>query len=417
VVRVSSAVSLDSRLGIQEAEMIDNSPRTMVKTSVHAATDTTPRLFFIDHWRAALVALVVLHHVALVYGAGAPFYYVEPPLNDPLAYLVLLVFVLFNQAWFMGAFFLLAGYFTPGSFDRKGSGSFLKSRLLRLGLPLILFYFVLNPISSIGYYQMPASLTGITTPLTWQAYPRLLGMGPLWFVAMLLIFDFGYAAWRLLTRNRTSASMSESSLPGYLSIGVFILALALVSYLVRIVVPMGKEVLDFPTLAYLPQYLSFFVLGAIASRRNWFRTLPRSMGIAGIMMAVVAGVLLFPLALSGRLFSLEITEPAGFVGNGHWQSAVYALWDSIFAVGMCLGLLTLFRRFFNEESRFGRFLSQQSYAVYILHTPIVVFLAVALMGVDLENLLKFGMVAVIAVPICFAVAYIVRKIPFASRVI
>ncbi len=86
---------------------------------MQTATGKTSRLFFIDHLRASLVALVVLHHVALVYGAGAPFYYVEPPINDPLSFLVLLVFILVNQCWFMGAFFLFSGYFTPGSFDRK----------------------------------------------------------------------------------------------------------------------------------------------------------------------------------------------------------------------------------------------------------------------------------------------------------
>jgi glucan biosynthesis protein C len=387
------------------------------KTPVQAATGRTSRLFFIDHLRAALVILVVLHHVALVYGAGAPFYYVEPPFNDPLAFLVLLVFVLFNQAWFMGALFLIAGYFTPGSFDRKGSGSFLKGRLVRLGIPLIFFFFVLSPISSIGYWQMPASLTGITTPLTWQAYPFLLGMGPLWFVALLLIFDFGYAAWRMLTGNRTSSSMSESSPPSYLGIGIFILALALVSYLVRIVVPMGKTVLGFPTLAYLPQYLSFFVLGTVASRQNWFRTPPGSMGVVGFVTALVVAVLLFPLALSGRVFTLEVTEPADFVGNGTWQSAVYALWDSIFGVGMVLAAITSFRRFFDGESRFGRFLSQQSYAVYIIHIPIVVFIAIALKGINLEPLLKFGMVAVIAVPTCFAAAFIARKTPGVSRIV
>jgi glucan biosynthesis protein C len=196
---------------------IKDSLQPTEESPVQAGTGRTSRLFFIDHLRAALVIFVVLHHVAVVYGAIVPsFYYIEPPFNDPLAGLVLLVFALFNQAWFMGAFFLLAGYFAPGSFDRKGPGSFLKGRLLRLGIPLILFIFVLSPISSIGYWLMPASLTGITTPLTWQAYPHLLGMGPMWFLAMLLIFTFGYAAWRMLTGNRTSSSMSKSSLPSYL---------------------------------------------------------------------------------------------------------------------------------------------------------------------------------------------------------
>jgi len=361
---------------------------------------------------------VVLHHVAVTYGSGAPFYYVEPAFNDPLAFLNLLVFTLVNQAWFMGALFLLSGCFTPASYDRKGPVSFLKDRLVRLGLPLLIFYFLLGPLSSIGFWQMPSSLTGITTPLTWRAYPHLLGLGPLWFVALLLVFDLGYAAWRMLARNRISPSTGRSSLPGYLHLGLFVPALALASYLVRMVIPLGREVLDFPTLAYLPQYLAFFVLGALASRRGWLRTLPGSMGLAGFMAALGAGVLLFPLAFSGRLLSLELTPAlADAFGHGHWRSAVYALWDSTFAVGMCLGLIPLFRRFFNGRSRFGRFLSQHGYAVYLIHPPILVFLAVALKTIELEHLLKFGLAAVIVLPACFAVAYLVRLIRPLSRIL
>jgi surface polysaccharide O-acyltransferase-like enzyme len=319
----------------------------------------------------------------------------------------------------MGALFLLSGYFTPGSFDRKGPRSFLKDRLLRLGIPLILFYFVLSPISWIGLWHMPAGLTGITDPFTWQTYLHFFGMGPLWFVAMLLVFDFGYAAWRMLTRNQTPNSTSNSSLPSYLLIGVFILALAGVSYLMRVVVPIGKEVLGFPTLAYLPQYLSLFVSGVFAYRYDWFRTLPSTIGITGFVIALVVGVLLFPLAFSGHLLSLEF-GPAftNLMGNGQWQSAVYALWDSAFAVGMCLGVITLFRHLFNGQGRFGKFLSQHSYTVYVIHIPIVTFLAVALKGIDLgSSLLKFGILAVIAVPTSFVIAYIMRKIPLASRIL
>jgi surface polysaccharide O-acyltransferase-like enzyme len=142
------------------------------------------------------------------------------------------------------------------------------------------------------------------------------------------------------------------------------------------------------------------------------------MGLAGFMIALVAGVFLFPLAFSGHLFSLELTEAlANFTGNGQWQSAVYALWDSTFAVGIYLGAITLFRRFLDGQGRFGKYLSQHSYTVYVIHIPIVVFLGVALKGIELENLLKFGIAAVIAVPTCFAIAYIVRKIPLASRIL
>ncbi len=379
----------------------------------------TFRLFFADHLRAALVILVVLHHVALVYGASVQgFYYIEPPFDDALSFLVLLVFVLFNQAWFMGAFFLLAGYFSPGSFDRKGAATFIRDRLIRLCIPLIVFVFVLNPVSRIGWWLMPGSLTGITAPLTWRAYPHLLGLGPMWFVLMLLIFSFGYAFWRMLMKGRPSSSIGSSSTPGYLGSGIFIVALAMVSYLLRIVVPIGQSVFEFPTLAYLPQYLSFFILGVIAFRRNWLQALPGALGIAGFILALVAGVLLFPLAFSGRVFSLEFGPAFGkAMGNGAWQSAIYVLWDSCTAVGLFLTFFTLFRRFFNSQGRFGKFLSQHSYGVFVLHIPIVVLVAYMLRGVKIAPLLKFSLTAAVVVPTCFLIAYVVRKVPGVSRVL
>lgn len=373
-----------------------------------SGTGQPSRLFFIDHLRASLVILVILHHLAVVYGEGMSFYYVEPPNKDTLTYLVLLVFVLCNQAWFMGAFFLLAGYFTPGSYDRKGPGSFLKDRLIRLGIPLIIWIFVLNPISCIGLYLEPSPR--ITDPFTWQVYPYLLGIGPLWFIALLLIFSFGYLAWRTLAKKRVSSSVRDTSQPSYIAIGMFIFVLALTSYLIRVVIPLGTPVFGFPSLAYLPQYISFFILGAVAYRRNWFQTLPNSMGIVGFVLAVVACILLFPVAFFAGL-------EGQFLGNGHWQSAVYVLWDSITVVGMCLGLIMLFRRFFNREGTFGKFLSQQSYTVYIIHSPIIVFLAFALKGSGLANIIKFGLAAAIGVPLCFAGAYLIRKVPFARTML
>jgi peptidoglycan/LPS O-acetylase OafA/YrhL len=84
---------------------------------------------------------------------------------------------------------------------------------------------------------------------------------------------------------------------------------------------------------------------------------------------------------------------------------------------MILAAVTFFRRFFSPERSLGTFLSQQSYAVYIIHIPIVVFIGIALKGIQLGPFLKFGIAAVIAVPTCFAIAYIIRKIPGVSRVL
>ena len=76
-----------------------------------------------------------------------------------------------------------------------------------------------------------------------------------------------------------------------------------------------------------------------------------------------------PHAASGKI---------NFLGGGTWQSAVYALWDSTLSVGIYLGLITYFRRRFNRSSNLRRFLSRHAYTVFIIHAPLIVFLAIAL---------------------------------------
>jgi glucan biosynthesis protein C len=381
---------------------------TQSLTSPMAPVTKAVRLIFADRLKAALVILVVLHHIAVIYAGNTPFYYVEPATGQPVALVALVFFQLFNQAFFMGFFFFLSGYFAPGSYDRKGAGPFLRDRLIRLGIPILVYMFVLGPIASIGIWEMPSSLTGVTTPLTWQDYPGLINIGPLWFALMLLVFDLGYAAVRLAIRRPASQPDSPAAAPRYWAIAVFVLALALASYLIRIVWPLGKYVLSFPSLAYLPEYLSFFILGTIAVRRDWLHAISSRMGWVGFAMALGASIILFPPSLIGLKF---------FVGRGTWQSAVYTLWDSTFSVGISLALIVFFRRFFNRPGRLGEFLSRHAFTVYIIHPPILVFLAIAMRNLQIEHLLKFGLLVIIAVPTCFAVAFLVRKIPLASRVV
>jgi glucan biosynthesis protein C len=79
--------------------------------------------------------------------------------------------------------------------------------------------------------------------------------------------------------------------------------------------------------------------------------------------------------------------------------------------------ITLFRERINWSGSFARGLQRHSYTVYVTQSPIIVFVAIALMGLSIEHLLKFGLAAVITVPLCFVTAYLVLKIPYASMVL
>ncbi len=391
------------------------------RPDVSAIRPDNSRLYYVDHLRFLLAILVVIHHVAVVYGAFVPgFYYVEPPYDDPGAFRDLIVFATVNQSWFMGAFFLLAGYFVPASYDRKGSKAFATDRVVRLGIPLLIFYFVLNPICVIGYWLMPTELTGITGGFNFRswvsAYPELLGVGPTWFLALLLVFSVAYLGWRQLFDGRSA--QRHIAAPNVLVIIVATLVLAGVSYLWRYVIPIGRSVIGFPSLAYLPQYLGFFLLGIAAKRFNWLRSLSTMAGVCGGIVALAAVIFLLPLAFTGEWFSLEVTDAItnGF-GGAHWQSAVSALFDSVFAVGITLAALTTAQRLLASRSRIGTFLSVHSYAVYVLHMPVVIFLAYAMRGLELATIPKTAVVSIVVVPVSVLVAFVVRKIPGVARFI
>jgi len=388
--------------------------------SKDTAVESKVRMYFVDYFRAALVSLVVLHHLAISYGGSGSFYYTEPA-TDSAASGLLTLFTGFNQAWFLGAFFLISGYFSPGSFDRKGARQYLRDRLIRLGIPLLIFFFVLNPITVyIAFSHLPAAQlvgTGITAPVTWnwQFYSQAVGTGPLWFVEMLLIFELGYIVFRVLTRNK-GAEAQGRPFPSYRRIAVFVLLLAAANYLIRIVLAINVSALGFPSLFDLPQYLSFFVLGTVAARGDWLRKMSGSMAKRVFYVALIATITLVPLAVLGT----EKTSLGwgSLIGYGSLSSAFYALWNATFAVGVTMFAVALFRRYFNSPGRFWKFLSKHSYTAFVLQAPVIVTVtAILLSSIHVKSLLKFGLAAVIVLPLLWTVAYLVRKIPYADKVL
>jgi len=78
------------------------------------------RLAFVDNLRILLITLVVAVHVAITYGGAGSWYYAEVRQPDAITLAVLTFQNAVIQSFSMGLFFLLAGYFTPASYDRKG---------------------------------------------------------------------------------------------------------------------------------------------------------------------------------------------------------------------------------------------------------------------------------------------------------
>ncbi|MBP5680650.1 MAG: acyltransferase family protein [Bacteroidales bacterium] len=94
------------------------------------------RLYYLDTLKVMLTLLVVFHHAAEAYSPYSAWVY-HPSREEEMMPLIW-HFHSVNAAYFMGLFFLIAGYFVPRSYDRQGSWTFVQKKLVRLGVPVVL---------------------------------------------------------------------------------------------------------------------------------------------------------------------------------------------------------------------------------------------------------------------------------------
>jgi glucan biosynthesis protein C len=385
------------------------------EATVRAPAKAISRLLFIDNIRVYLTILVLLHHLMITYAGTGGWTYKEGE-PDLITGALGGWFCATDQAYFMGLFLLISAYFVPGSYDRKGAGRFLKDRLIRLGIPLAVYSWVINPLFVYVFF-----FEDIRMPF-WRFFPveyfrggELLGHGPLWFVEVLLILSLVYVLWRFLAPSVRTNPATETHFPGNGSIALFALLLGVAGFLVRIVFPMDGYTFK-PLnlqLGFFAQYIALFVVGLIAYRRNWLVGLPDKTGRLWLGIAVLLILLWAPMMVVNG----AINEDNSFKGGANWQSLLYALWESFLCLSMCIGLIYAFRRYLNRQGKIARFLVPNAYTAYIIHTPVITFLARAVRGIALYPLLKWAVVSLVAIPLCFGLSSLIRKLPYTDRVL
>jgi hypothetical protein len=380
------------------------------------AATKKPRLLYIDNLRILLTVLVILHHTAIMYGGPGDFPYNERGDMSDISTIVMTLFLAINQSFFMGFFFMISSYFIPGSIDRKGSGAFLIDRLKRLGIPLVLFMLLIFPLTIYPVARL-SGFGGTVGRFLSDYYADLdnFTFGPLWFVAMLLIFALAYVLWRGLVNQSGAPAQSDGKAPSNAAIAAFALALGLATFIVRIWIPVGEGV---PLLnlqpAHVVQYIGLFTLGILAYRRNWFSGLSDAQGkfwlrIILLLIAVFPLLFVFGGALEGDFDSA--------FGGVHWQSFAYSIWEQFMCLAVVVTLLVLFRNRFNKQGTLTRGMSGAAYATYIFHATTIILLAVALRGIKLDLALKYVLVAPVAVALSFLVGYVAKKLPLAKNIL
>ena len=333
------------------------------------------RLYYLDTLKVMLTILVVFHHAAEAYSPYSVW--VNKPSNKDEMMPLIWHFNSVNAAFFMGLFFLIAGYFVPRSYDKQGIWVFAKKKLLRLGIPVVL---------------VTAFLTYATGHLE---------VGHLWYVESLLLFSLVYVLVRRF--------VSPIQLKGDVSLGgllVVALVMGVGGYFIRQVSPQDNWiwVLGFVHIepAHYLQYVIMFVLGVLAYRGQWLTKMNNCTGAISLLIGSALAI-------------------GDYVRNdGAWNNFVYqwfGIYESLLCVFFSVGLLWLFREFVNGTNAFQNWCSQQAYGAYIVHLFVLLAVQNATDGLVLPGIVKFFIIGIVASVISFIVTYLLRLIPGVKKVL
>ena len=379
------------------------------------------RELYIDNLRLLVIILVVLQHIAVTYSGFGGWYYIEPGEIGIVQTIIFGFHQAFTQGYFMGLLFLIAGYFTPHSYDKKGAALFIKDRLLRLGVPVLIYVIAIGPFLNFVILGRRFDEYGFTVGgdgsllASYAEYLRGLyfigGTGPLWFALALLIFSILYAVLRKCVAQKTLTS--NRSFPKFPSIPALILLISVCAFLIRLVQPIGTAIFNMQ-LGYFSQYVILFIVGIYCKRSGWLEKLDYKTGRAWLIWGISLGFVLFAVimisggALDDRLYLFD--------GGLTWQSAAYAVWESFVAVAMVIGLIALFKEKFNKQSKSIERLSRNAFSVFVFHSVIIVSLSLLFAPVNLIPIVKFVMVAIIGIPLCFLVTDLtIQRIPLLRK--
>lgn len=377
--------------------------------SVHApvtAAGRSQRYAYADNLKTLMVAAVIVAHVMMAWTGVGTWVFREGPVREPLLSVLSLLTVV-GGLYGLALFFVIAGMFTPRSLQRKGPGRFLLDRTIRLGVPMLFYVIVLSPF--VEYADPDAAgwdrgFAAFAVHIWWPPAP-----GPTWFLGVLLLFSFVYAAFRAV-RPEPASGRGPMTVK---HIVVTAAAIAVASYFVRLGVPLAQERWHL-ALGQAPAWAGAFTFGVIGGERGWFDSLSPA------VLRVSRRLVLVPLAcLVPVVVFVVVThrDPEALLGGGTWQSLLVAGVEGLVLVSLSVWLLDVFRRRYNHQGRLAREMGRAAYAAFVLHQIVLVGLVLATREVSWPPEVDFLAVAVLGVAVSFGAGGLLARLPGVRRVI
>lgn len=373
------------------------------------------RLFFLDGVRTLVVLLVVILHAACAYSVIIPWWPVrETPHTAAFTILIILL-----DLFCMPSLFFIAGFFAPKSLKRHGMSDFIINKWKRLGIPLVLLSLFFVPlITFIGYtanvpspqsffshwlFQLSTAwrpeLVVFDSPATSIPHAYDLSQWHLWFISLLLIFFFIYAATSRIINNflrkLTPTDITVWTIVIQITVACSLAITAFTASAMTIPawvwVKVGGYLMFQPS--RLGLYLAFFLLGVVAEHSKWFQKVDIPGSFCLWLVASVIFNIVF-LAVGKTLSMVTGSSPFNL-------ALLHATIRTFGALSCLVTLIKGMQLWWSEPGRLRSSLSKSSYDIYLLHLPLIVVAQRLLVPLNMGLSIKFAIEGVAVIGACW----------------
>jgi peptidoglycan/LPS O-acetylase OafA/YrhL len=402
------------------SETLSDTCKTGTKPTVSATSQALKNL------RGFAIIAVVSFHSVLAYLASQPatpqpfdnppYYWLATPILDDHRWLGFDIYAAFQYVALMPVMFFMSGIFVWPSLVRRGAWNFLYGRLWRIGAPFLFGVYFLMPIAYYPVYRVTAADPGWAAYWQhWTALPFWPG-GPLWFLWQLLAFDvlavvlFVTAPRAIERLGRWSASTAET--PSRYCL--VLLAISAVAYMPLALTFGVSDWAEFGPFDWQPDrpllYLVYFFAGVGIGVQGYDRGLLRPNGVLARGWRVWLGC-----AAAAFVLWMASMAPAAYGRSNVFIDLCAYLAVVLTVATVCLGLAAVFLRFASARSPLIDSLSENAYAIYVVHYVFVVWLQYLLLSAAIPAVIKGTMVSAGALVLSWSVAVAAARLPLLVR--
>lgn len=395
--------------------MVTMSHSATIGAEAHAAPKSKARNLSLDRARTFLTLVVLLHHAVI------PYTYFGH--TDPSFWVGFDMIVLANDSFFMAMFFFLSGLFVWPGLGHKAPLTFLRDRLLRLGLPFAVAALTLIPIA---YYALALQET---TDLTFSAFwwkTVTVGpwpSGPIWFVWVLFAFDLTASLlYRplsplvFLTNRIAQLGFNQPA-----RFWLFFVAVTEIAYIPLLIHYGTNHWFEFGPFSVQASrvllYASYFFIGAGVGCANIGTSVISPDGQLPKSRWIWLFVTLVPYALMWCMIYIKREVLDNPPALPWWYHLCYGTFLVLFSAAILFAILAFFLHSKSPGPNLLDRMQGEAYGMFLVHYPIVLWIQYVLFDHEWPAIVKAAIAFVLTVILSWGVTAALRKIPGASHVL